>query len=77
MESYIELITNIINDYYGSEFKENDIIEYDSMSFVEVVFLLEECFGIEFDITRIEVDSFNTISKICVYLEKLLKESNS
>lgn len=64
-------VKEIINDIGKKKFPDNYSIkeEFDSLMFIRLVVTIEKEFNIEIDLTKINIHNFDTIEKICRYVE--------
>ena len=62
------VIKSVVNQYFNMDINPNEEMNLDSMSVVEVLFLLENELQIRFDITQIAIEEVNTINKLCTYI---------
>ena len=68
----IDIIASLMkNTNYESHFQSEEMkkIGLDSIKFIQMVVLIEEEFGIEFDDETLLVDYFDTISSLVKYIE--------
>lgn len=66
-----EKVTKIVGDITKKKLEENYSIkdELDSLMFIRLIVTIEKEFNIEIDLTKMDIDNFDTIEKICKYVE--------
>ena len=64
-------VKNIINDIGKKEYNDDYCIkeEFDSLMFIRLVVTVEKEFEIEIDLSKINIRNFDTIEKICKFVE--------
>ena len=62
------VIKSLVNQYFNMDINPNEEMNFDSMSVVKVLFLLENELQLRFDITQIAIEEVNTINKLCTYI---------
>ena len=70
-------IKNIIKDILKAEYSDEDFIKdkFDSLMFIRLVVTIEKEFGIEIDLSKINIQNFDTIEKICEFVEENKNEN--
>ena len=53
----------------GYSSQEGSSLELDSIAFIKFIVLLEDEFGIHFDVEKIDVENFKTIQDLAAYVE--------
>lgn len=70
-------VREIITEYTGNKQIKNDdvLLEtgVDSISMIEIVVIIEEKFGIEFNPENLNYETLKTINSICKYIETVIK----
>lgn len=64
-------VKNIVNDIGKKNYNNDSCIreEFDSLMFIRLVVSIEKEFGIEIDLSKINIQNFDTIEKICRFVE--------
>lgn len=62
------VIKSVVDQYFNMDINPDEELNLDSMSVVEVLFLLENALKIRFDITKISIEEINTINKLYIYI---------
>lgn len=64
-------VKEIIKDILKKEYKDEEFIreELDSLMFIRLIVTIEKEFGIEIDLSKINIQNFDTIEKICEFVE--------
>lgn len=70
-------VKNIIKDILKAEYSDEDFIKdkFDSLMFIRLVVTIEKEFGIEIDLSKINIQNFDTIEKICEFVEENKNEN--
>lgn len=65
-------VRTIVNKIGNKEYKDNYSIkeEFDSLMFIALVVSVEKEFGVEIDLTKINIDKFDNIEKISLFVEE-------
>lgn len=65
-------VRTIVNKIGNKEYKDNYSIkeEFDSLMFIALVVSVEKEFGVEIDLTKINMDKFDNIEKISLFVEE-------
>ena len=64
-------VKSIIKDILKKEYNDEDFIreKFDSLMFIRLVVTIEKEFGIEIDLSKMNIQNFDTIEKICKFVE--------
>ncbi len=65
-----DVVYDSIKEYFGKELEPSMHLDLDSMSVIEVLFILENKLQIRFDITNINYEEMKTIEQMVIYIEK-------
>ena len=64
-------VRNIVNEIGKKKYKDDFCIkdEFDSLMFIRLVVTIEREFGVEIDLAKMNIHNFDTIEKICKFVE--------
>ena len=64
-------VRNIVNEIGKKKYRDDFCIkdEFDSLMFIRLVVTIEKEFGVEIDLSKINIHNFDTIEKICKFVE--------
>lgn len=64
-------VRNIVNEIGKKKYRDNFCIkdEFDSLMFIRLVVTIEKEFEVEIDLSKIDIHNFDTIEKICKFVE--------
>lgn len=65
-----DVVICLVQGYFGKELDPSADLGLDSMSVIEVLFLIENELQIRFDISNIKLQEINTIENIVRYIEE-------
>ena len=64
-------VRNIVNEIGKKKYRDDFCIkdEFDSLMFIRLVVTIEREFGVEIDLAKMNIHNFDTIEKICKFVE--------
>lgn len=64
-------VKNIIKDILKKDYNDEEFIreKFDSLMFIRLVVTIEKEFGFEIDLSKINIQDFDTVEKICRFVE--------
>ena len=65
-----DIVIRLVQGYFGKELETSTDLGLDSMSVIEVLFLIENELQIRFNISDMKIQEINTIDNIVRYIEE-------
>ncbi len=72
-----ERIIQVIEKFQTNSQPTDATLAFDSITFIKVIVALEDEFGIQFDVDKIDIENFKTIQELAKYIESKLQAKES
>ena len=72
-----ERIIQVIEKFQTNSQPNDATLAFDSITFIKVIVALEDEFGIQFDVDKIDIENFKTIQELAKYTESKLQAKES
>ena len=72
-----EKIIQVIEKFQTNSLPTDATLAFDSITFIKVIVALEDEFGIQFDVDKIDIENFKTIQELAKYIESKLQAKES
>ena len=72
-----ERIIQVIEKSQTNSHPNDAPLAFDSIPFIKVIVALEDEFGIQFDVDKIDIENFKTIQELAKYIESKLQAKES
>lgn len=72
-----EKIIQVIEKFQTNSQPTDATLAFDSITFIKVIVALEDEFGIQFDVDKIDIENFKTIQELAKYIESKLQAKES
>lgn len=66
----LQVVKGVAESFFTRKLGEDDILEFDSMTMIEFLFELETELNITIDVTQVDKEQMNQITKIAAFIEE-------
>lgn len=66
----LSVVTEVTEAFFKRKISQDELIEFDSMTIIEYLFQLETKLNITIDITQVDREKMNQITKIAAFIEE-------